>query len=192
MRYKGAILWLTGIISALCLFFLSFTWKANAVREDAVKYATVAGKYDPARKIHYVDSLWKQPVYLGFTLQEVTTYALHKGLDLEGGLHAVLEVSPVEILRALSGKSNDLNFEKALAEASKAQVNSTKPFNELFFEAFAKIAPTQKLASVFANSTNVGKLNFSSTDSQVKKLSMTKLTVQWIEFTKPSKLVLTN
>ncbi len=171
MRYKGPILWLTSIISALCLFFLSFTWKANTVREDAIKYATSkTGQYDPARKIHYVDSLWKQPVYLGFTLQEVTTYALHKGLDLEGGLHAVLEVSPVEILRALSGKSNDLNFEKALVEASKAQVNSTKPFNELFFEAFAKIAPNQKLASIFANSTNVGKLNFSSTDSQVKKV----------------------
>ncbi len=171
MRYKGAIIWLTGIISALCLFFLSFTWKANAVREDAIKYATVAGKYDPARKVHFIDSLWKQPVYLGtFTLQEVTTYALHKGLDLEGGLHAVLEVSPVEILRALSGKSNDVNFEKALAEASKAQVGSNKTFNELFFESFAKIAPNQKLASIFANSTNVGKLNFSSTDSQVKKV----------------------
>ena len=124
MRYKCPILWLTSVISALCLFFLSFTWKADSIRKDAVKYATVAGKYDPARKIHFVDSLWKQPVYLGFTLQEVTTYALHKGLDLEGGLHAVLEVSPVEILRALSGKSNDLNFERALAEATKAQVNS--------------------------------------------------------------------
>ena len=171
MRYKNAILWLTGIISALCLFFLSFTWKAGSVREDAIKYATSkTGQLDPTKKTHYVDSLWKQPVYLGFTLQEVTTYALHKGLDLEGGLHAVLEVSPVEILRALSGKSNNPNFEKALVEAGKAQANSTKPFNDLFFEAFAKIAPNEKLASVFANSTNVGKLNFSSTDSQVKKV----------------------
>ena len=171
MRYKNAILWLTGIISALCLFFLSFTWKAGAVREDAIKYATSkTGQLDPAKKTHYVDSLWKQPIYLGFTLQEVTTYALHKGLDLEGGLHAVLEVSPVEILRALSGKSNNPNFEKALAEAGKAQTTSTKPFNDLFFEAFAKIAPNEKLASIFANSTNVGKLNFSSTDSQVKKV----------------------
>jgi SecD/SecF fusion protein len=171
MRYKNAILWLTGIISALCLFFLSFTWKAGAVREDAIKYATSkTGQLDPVKKTHYIDSLWKQPVYLGFTLQEVTTYALHKGLDLEGGLHAVLEVSPVEILRALSGKNNSPNFEKALAEAAKAQATSTKPFNELFYEAFAKIAPNDKLASIFANSTNVGKLNFSSTDSQVKKV----------------------
>jgi SecD/SecF fusion protein len=52
MRYKGAIVWLTGIISALCLFFLSFTWKANAVREDAIAYATSKdGKLDPAKKL---------------------------------------------------------------------------------------------------------------------------------------------
>ncbi len=171
MRYKSAIIWLTGIISALCLFFLSFTWQAGAIREDAIKYATSAdGKLDPAKKTRYIDSLWKQPVYLGFTLQEVTTYALHKGLDLEGGLHAVLEVSPVEILRALSGKSNDPNFEKALEMASQAQANSTKPFNELFYESFAKIAPNQPLATIFANSLNREKLNSGSSDAQVKKV----------------------
>lgn len=171
MRYKSAIIWLTGIISALCLFFLSFTWKANSIREEALAYATSStGKLDPSKKTHYIDSLWKQPVYLGFTLQEVTTYALHKGLDLEGGLHAVLEVSPVEILRALSGKSNDPNFEKAISDASLAQATSTKPFNELFFEAFAKVAPNQKLATIFANSVNRDKLNSSSSDSQVKKV----------------------
>jgi SecD/SecF fusion protein len=171
MRYKGAIIWLTGIISALCLFFLSFTWKASSVREDAINYATSkSGELDPAKKTRYIDSLWKQPIYLGFTLQEVTNYALHKGLDLEGGLHAVLEVSPVEILRALSGKSNDPNFEKALENASKAQVNSTKPFNEIFYEEFAKIAPNQKLATIFANSVNREKLNSNSSDAQVKKV----------------------
>ena len=169
MRYKGAIVWLTGIISALCLFFLSFTWKANAVREDAIAYATSKdGKLDPAKKTRYIDSLWKQPVYLGFTLQDVTTYALHKGLDLEGGFSAVLEVSPVEILRALSGKSNDPNFEKALENASKLQATSTKPFNEIFFEEFAKVAPNQRLATIFANSINRDKLNSGSSDAQVK------------------------
>jgi SecD/SecF fusion protein len=100
----------------------------------------------------------------------VIQYALQKGLDLEGGLHAVLEVSPVEILRALSGQSNDPNFEKALAEASAAQATSTSSFNELFYEAFARIAPNQTLASVFSNSVNRGKISSTSTDSQVKRV----------------------
>lgn len=171
MRYKSAIIWLSTIISALCIFFLSFTWKSNQLKDQAIKYATLAdGKVDAAKRLHFVDSLWKQPVYIGYTLQEVTQYALQKGLDLEGGLHAVLEVSPVEILRALSGQSNDPNFEKALAEASAAQATSTSSFNELFYEAFARIAPKQTLASVFSNSVNRGKISSTSTDSQVKRV----------------------
>ncbi|MFD3294027.1 protein translocase subunit SecDF [Aquirufa sp. KTFRIE-69F] len=171
MRYKSAIIWLSTIISALCIFFLSFTWKSNQLKEQAIKYATTAdGKVDAAKRLHFIDSLWKQPVYIGYTLQEVTQYALQKGLDLEGGLHAVLEVSPAEILRALSGKSNDPAFEKALAAAGAAQATSTKSFNELFYDEFAKAAPNQTLASVFANSVNRGKISSTSTDSQVKKV----------------------
>lgn len=171
MRYKSAIIWLSTIISALCIFFLSFTWKSNQLKEQAIKYATTAdGKVDAAKRLHFIDSLWKQPVYIGYTLQEVTQYALQKGLDLEGGLHAVLEVSPAEILRALSGKSNDPAFEKALAAAGAAQATSTKSFNELFYEEFAKAAPNQTLASVFANSVNRGKISSTSTDSQVQKV----------------------
>ena len=171
MRYKSAIIWLSTIISALCIFFLSFSWKADQLRDQANAYATSKdGTYDPAKRLHFIDSLWKQPVYLGYTFQEVTQYALHKGLDLEGGLHAVLEVSPVEILRALSGKSNDPNFEKALAQASAKLASSNKPFNELFYEEFAAIAPNQTLASVFANSVNRGKISSTSSDSQVKKV----------------------
>jgi SecD/SecF fusion protein len=171
MRYKSAIIWLSTIISALCIFFLSFTWKSNQLKEQAIKYATTAdGKIDAAKRLHFIDSLWKQPVYIGYTLQEVTQYALQKGLDLEGGLHAVLEVSPAEILRALSGKSNDPAFEKALAAAGAAQATSTQSFNELFYEEFAKAAPNQTLASVFANSVNRGKISSTSSDSQVKKV----------------------
>ena len=171
MRYKSAIIWLSTIVSALCIFFLFFTWKSSQLKDQAIKYATAAdGKVDAAKRLHFIDSLWKQPVYIGYTLQEVTQYALQKGLDLEGGLHAVLEVSPVEILRALSGQSNDPNFEKALAEASAAQATSTSSFNELFYDAFARIAPNQTLASVFSNSVNRGKISSTSTDSQVKRV----------------------
>ena len=171
MRYKSAIIWLSTIVSALCIFFLSFTWKSNQLKDQAIKYATSAdGKVDAAKRLHFIDSLWKQPVYIGYTLQEVTQYALQKGLDLEGGLHAVLEVSPAEILRALSGKSNDPAFEKALAAAGAAQASSTQSFNELFYEEFAKAAPNQTLASVFDNSVNRGKISSTSTYSQVKKV----------------------
>ncbi|MFM1913122.1 MAG: hypothetical protein RIR51_960 [Bacteroidota bacterium] len=171
MRYKGTIVWLTAIISALCIFFLSFTWKADQIKEESIAYATDAtGKLDPAKKLHFVDSLWKKEVYLGYTFQDVTTYALHKGLDLEGGFHAVLEVSPVEILKAISGNNNDPNFRKALEEAAKQQLNSNLTFNELFYQEFEKIAPNQGLASIFANSINRGKIDSQSSDSEVRNV----------------------
>lgn len=169
MRYKGTIIWLTGIISVLCIFFLSFTWKSNEIKEQTIAYATDStGKLDPAKKLRFVDSLWKKEVYMGYTFQDVTTYALHKGLDLEGGFHAVLEVSPVEILKAISGNNNDPNFNKALEEAAKQQFNSNLTFNELFYQEFAKIAPGQGLATIFANSINRGKIDSKSSDSDVK------------------------
>ncbi|MEJ7661091.1 MAG: hypothetical protein WKG07_16470 [Hymenobacter sp.] len=37
------------------------------------------------------------------------------GLDLKGGMHVTLEVSPVEIVRAMSGNSETRPFNKALA-----------------------------------------------------------------------------
>ncbi len=172
MRYKNTIIWLTAIVSALCLFFLSFTWKANQMRDEAIKFATSKdGKFDQSKKNQFIDSLWKTKVYLGFyTLQDVVSNSIHKGLDLEGGLHVILEVSPVEILKALSGKSNDPTFQKALKNATDQQTTSTKPFNEVFFDEFKKIAPNQKLTSVFANSTNRGRITSQSTDSQIKKV----------------------
>lgn len=50
MRYKSAIIWLSTIVSALCIFFLSFTWKAGQLRDQANTYATSKdGKFDPAK-----------------------------------------------------------------------------------------------------------------------------------------------
>ena len=136
MQNKGVIVFLTVIITALCLYYLSFTLVSNGVQQKANEYATDAsGNVDFAKRRAYLDSVWRQPVYnflgVDFTYQEIKETELGLGLDLQGGMHVTLEVSPVEILRALSGKSNDPNFEKALASASKLQATSTKPFNEI-------------------------------------------------------------
>ena len=169
MRYKNGIIALTAIISALCLFFFSFTWKADSIRSDAAAFATSKdGKYDPVKNQVYIDSLWNKSVYLGFTLKEVTELELHKGLDLQGGLHVVLEVSPVELLKSLAGQSNDPDFLKALAEAQKAQTNSQDSFQESFYQAFAKVSNGRPLASIFSNSVNRDKISSNSTDAVVK------------------------
>lgn len=171
MQNRTGILILTGVIAAICIYFLSFTFVSRSIKADAEAYATTKdGQIDRNKKQHYLDSLWKEPVYLGSTLQEVTERELGLGLDLQGGMHVVLEVSPAEILRSLSGNNRDPKFNQALKQAVEDQKTSNTPFVDLFANEFKKIAPDTKLATVFATSANRSKINYQSTDTEVRKL----------------------
>src|SRR5688572_7684963 len=112
MQNKGLVILLTVVITALCLYYLSFTVKSNSVKQDAIEFATDAGGVvNLNKKQQYLDSMWNQPVYnlLGaqYTYQEVKENELSLGLDLQGGMHVTLEVSPVGIIKVLSGNSQD-------------------------------------------------------------------------------------
>jgi SecD/SecF fusion protein len=170
MQNKNITIWLTLAISALCIFFLTYTWKANSINDAASKFALSAdGKQNPAKRQGYIDSLWKEKVYLGSTTEEVFKRQLQKGLDLQGGLHVILEVSPVEVIRSLSGNNSDPKFRQALADAQKAQATSSDNFSNLFFAAYDKLGG-QKLSAIFANSTNRGTINYQSSNAEVKRM----------------------
>jgi SecD/SecF fusion protein len=171
MQNKTGILILTGILTAICLYFLSFTFVSRNIKADAEAFATnKQGQVDPAKKQRYLDSLWKEDVYLGSTLQQVTERELGLGLDLQGGMHVVLEVSPSDILRSLSGNNRDPKFTQALKEAIEAQKTSSTSFVDLFADRFKAIAPDTKLASVFATSANRSKINYQSSDAEVRRM----------------------
>ena len=172
MRNKNFIIILTVIVSALCLYYLSFSYVAHNVQEDAEAYATDAqGNVDLDKKQAYLDSVWKEPVYnfLGaeYTYQEVKENELGLGLDLRGGMHVVLEVSPVEIVKALSGNSKDPSFVKALARAQEMQKNSQEKFTTLFAEAYREIEPTGRLSRIFSNTVTRGKISYESSNAEV-------------------------
>ncbi|MFD2573320.1 protein translocase subunit SecDF [Spirosoma soli] len=171
MQNRTGILILTGVIAAICIYFLSFTFVSRSIKADAEAYATnKQGQVDRNKKQHYLDSLWKEPVYLGSTLQEVSERELGLGLDLQGGMHVVLEVSPADILRGLSGNNRDPKFNQALKQAAEDKKTSNTSFVDLFADNFKKIAPDTKLASVFATSANRSKINYQSSDTEVRKM----------------------
>jgi SecD/SecF fusion protein len=172
MRNKGVVIVLTIIITALCLYYLSFTLVTFKVNQDAVDYATSKdGTVDLQRKHHYLDSLWNKPVYdlLGaeFTYKEVKDNELALGLDLQGGMHVVLEVSPADIIKGLSGNSQDATFMEALQKARERQKASQASFAELFRQEFNNLAPGQSLASLFASSANKDRVRQSDDDDTV-------------------------
>lgn len=161
MRNKNLIIALTTIVTLLCFFYISFTFIARSVQDDAVAQATdTQGNIDLVKKQQYLDSIYNQPVYnfLGFvpyTYKEVKELELALGLDLQGGMHVVVEVSPVEILKAMAGSNaNKPEFKKAIAEATSKQRNSQSSFQSLFFEAYKNNVGDNQLAKIFANSTN--------------------------------------
>ncbi|WP_018476937.1 protein translocase subunit SecDF [Pontibacter roseus] len=175
MRNKNFIIIMTVIVSALCLYYLSFSFVASSVQKDAEAYATDAqGNVDHAKKQSYLDSVWKEPVYnfLGaeYTYQEVKENELGLGLDLRGGMHVVLEVSPVEIVKSLSGNSKDPNFLKAIARAQEMQKNSQEKFTTLFAEAYREVEPDGRLSRIFSNNANRGKISYESSNADVIKV----------------------
>lgn len=176
MQNKGFIILLTIVVSTLCIYYLSFTFVSRGVQQDAVTYAAdAAGKVDIDKKQAYLDSVWNKPVYnlLGlkeYTYKEVKASEISLGLDLQGGMHVTLEVSPVDIVKGLAGNSTDSAFVRAISKAEAQQRTSQKSFTTLFFNNFRQENPGRKLASIFANASTRGRISLQDADDQVIKV----------------------
>jgi SecD/SecF fusion protein len=176
MRNKNLIIVLTAIVTALCFFYISFTFVARGIEKDALEFASKEdGKVNPNLKQLYIDSIYNEPVYnfLGaeFTYKKVKELELALGLDLQGGMHVVLEVSPVEILQAMAASNaSDVNFKQAIENAKLKQRSSQKAFQETFFEEYIALAGKDQLSKIFANASNKASIDIRSTDSEVEKV----------------------
>ena len=94
----------------------------------------------------YIDSIAGENVYsfLGlkkYTYREVKELEMNLGLDLKGGMNATLEVSVIDLIKALSNHNPDSTFNRALVRANELQTNSQDDFVTLFGKAFEEIDP---------------------------------------------------
>ncbi|MBO9698948.1 MAG: protein translocase subunit SecDF [Sporocytophaga sp.] len=181
MKNKNVIVTLTIIISLLCLYFLSFTFIAQKKQNEAVEFATEKdGTINLDKKQEFLDSIYDKPVYnlfgMKYTYKEVKENELALGLDLQGGMHVTLEVSPVEILKGLAGtNAKDPKFQEALKIAGERYKGGKDDYTALFFEAYKEVAPDQNLSHIFANTANSGRITSKSSDSEVKKVINTEV-----------------
>ena len=172
MKNKGFIIFLTTIVTLLCLYYLSFTFVSRNIQQDAIEFATDEnGNVDFGEKQAFLDYVWNEPVYdflgIKFTYKQVKETELSLGLDLQGCMHVTLEVSPIDIIKGLSGNSDDPKFLEALQLAQRKQRNSQDKFTNLFYESWKEINPDGRLSSIFANSANRGRISFDSSDDQI-------------------------
>ena len=102
---------------------------------------------------------------------------MKRGLDLQGGINVILQISVKDILKGLAENTTDPDFNRALNEADILQKSSSDNYIESFFIAFETVAPDKNLASpdIFANRTLSDDINFQMTNSDVKPILRTKI-----------------
>lgn len=167
MKNKGLIIALTVVVTVISAYFLSFSYISKGVEEQANAYANG----DASKKQAYIDSIWFKPVFMNYTYKEIKEQELQLGLDLQGGMHVVLEVSPVEIIKVMAGtKAQDPQFKEVLRRADEAQKNSQDKYIDIFYKAYKEVFPTQNLSAYFTNSSTIGKISFETADKQVLKV----------------------
>lgn len=91
---------------------------------------------------------------------------LNLGLDLQGGMNVVLDVSVEDVIRSLSGHSQDAAFRKALDLAVQRKKSSQSDFVTLFGQAYEEVQPNGRLAVIFANSYQ-REIDFNASNSKV-------------------------
>ncbi|NQU86678.1 MAG: protein translocase subunit SecD, partial [Mariniphaga sp.] len=168
MQNKGAILTFAILLAAVCLYQLTFTFKAKQVEADAVEYA----QGDPVKEDIYLDSISSEVIYnfLGikkFTYKDVKELEMNLGLDLKGGMNATLEVEVDALIRSLANNSTDSTFVAAMAQAKLEQKNSQEDFVSLFARAFSEIDPNAKLAAIFTTVELKDDIQYNSTNEDV-------------------------
>jgi SecD/SecF fusion protein len=165
MKSKGAIKLFSILLTVICAYQLTFTWKTNSVENEAKEF----GNGDKAKERYYLDSIAREKVWLGFTYLECKERELNLGLDLQGGMNVTLEVSLAEMVRSLSGNNPDAAFNKAIETANERLKTSQKDYVTLFGEAYAELAPSGKLSGLFATKENKDRITLSSTNEEVLK-----------------------
>ena len=88
-------------------------------------------------------------------------------MDLQGGMHVTLEVSPIDIVKGLSGNNRDIDFNQALNNAKENIKGTQLNFVDEFYEEFKQISPQKKLALIFSTVSNRGRIDFDSSDDEI-------------------------
>lgn len=146
MQNKGFIQVFSIILTAICLFYLSFTVVGRQYNKKADQYANG----NLALKNHYFDSLSTEKVYLNYTLKQIREKEIGLGLDLKGGMNVVLEIDASQVLASLANTDDPL-FNQAMKETIvQNRRGSSADFISLFQQNYERISPDGKLANIYS------------------------------------------
>lgn len=190
---RSALVILTTLVVLICIYCLSFTFKVNSIESKAVALAEKSIPMENLEKRYpgdqlaqflyedsiqqerigfknrYLDSISNEKVFLWNTYKMCKEQQLNLGLDLQGGMSVVLQVSIKELLQSLSDNNRDPKFNKALDIAEQRMATSSDDYLTLFFKAYKELDPNGKLATFFATrNSKDDKITYESSNSDIE------------------------
>jgi SecD/SecF fusion protein len=192
MQNKGLIRFFAIAFAVVCLYQLSFTYFSRKVERDAKAFSQSERINNTARELSagdemvemvlldslqrsyerfYLDSMSNEVIFnLGirkYTYKEVKDREINMGLDLRGGMNVTLEISVPEIVRALSGRSQDPTFLAAMQRAIEINRTSREDFLTIFGRTFREADPNASLAAIFSTPEMRNRISFNATNDEV-------------------------
>ncbi len=164
MQNKGFVKVIAVLLGLICLYYLSFSFVTSHYEKKAAAMGEVAGKA-------YLDSLRQSEgnVWLGQNYKTCETLQIGLGLDLQGGMNVILEVSVPEVVTKLAGSNaDDPKVKKVIAEARAEAATSSENFLDVFVSKFQQQVGKNQLGGVFALKLKDDGITPNSSDAQVK------------------------
>lgn len=196
MQLKGLVRFFAIALILISLYQLSFTFVVRSyekkveaqAKEYVLKHYKAAEQIYPdnkdlqtayqdtlnmlikARMQQILDSTSNEVIYntgiKKYTYLKAKEQELNLGLDLQGGMNVVLEVSLEDLIRSMAGNSKDPVFNKALQLANERKSSSQSDFVTLFGQTYEELQPNGRLAPLFSNAFQK-KINYNSSNSEV-------------------------
>ncbi|MDR0865967.1 MAG: protein translocase subunit SecDF [Candidatus Symbiothrix sp.] len=171
MQNKGFIKFLAIALTLVSIFYLSFTFVTNKYYKQAKVYADGV----PALESQYLDSLAKEKIWLGYSLEKCRAMEINLGLDLKGGMNVIMEIAAADVLRALSDDNPDPVFNQALAKATELQSKGQSDFISAFSSAYKELDSNAKLSVIFGTYELRDKIKPQSSNDEVVSVLRTEL-----------------
>ncbi|MEM7161250.1 MAG: protein translocase subunit SecDF [Bacteroidota bacterium] len=166
MQNRSAIWVFTILLAIAALYSLSFTYftgqyekERDVFVEEKLKTEAYIDSTEQKRKDLFEDEYDKEygedplvPI-MGTSYNRAKQDELKKGLDLEGGFSAVIELSISDLVRELAGNPDE-EFNKVIDRAVEMQREAEDDFVTLFERAWNEIQPDKKMISNFHSQDN--------------------------------------
>ena len=164
MQNKVFVKVIAVLLALICLFYLSFSAVTRHYESKAAAMGEVKGKA-------YLDSMRNEKAWMGFTLKECEELQISLGLDLQGGMNVILEVSVPDVVKNLAGENaNDPKVKKAIDEAREEAKKGTENFVDLFVAKYQQENGQGKLGGIFALKLGAKNITPTSSDADVQRV----------------------